>query len=99
MKTRLLRKLRQEAEKRIGVFKDRDEYLVIIDTTLSPNVYSWTGVEWESWKFEFLEEGIKTIEEAQALCKRHRRRFIVVEANELWTGKYRRKRKKSKYES
>ena len=79
--------MRQEAEKRIGVFKDRDEYLVIIDTTISPNVYSWT------------EEGIKTIEEAQALCKRHRRRFIVVEANELWTGKYRRKRKKSKYEN
>lgn len=88
MKTKLLKKWRQEAVNRIGVFKTPNKtFSVVFDKTLIGDVSNWDE-NYNEGGYQIVEENIKTLLEAMAFCDEFRRAFILREARKEWNEKY-----------
>lgn len=87
MKTKLLKKWRQEAENRIGVFRieETNRYSVVFCKSAWGFVSDWTPGE--TCGHQILEEGIENFEEAKASCDFYRRIYILREARKDWNKK------------
>lgn len=87
MKTKLLKKWRNEAVNRIGVFAADDKtYKVVFDKSIFCDVsdyYKNVGFS----GFQVVCEGIEDIHEAVKRCDEVRRQFILREARREWNEK------------
>ena len=84
MKTKLLKKLRNEAGNRIGVFKQTDgKYKVIFDKTIFGDVSQYDPM----YKgYQILETNLEGLTEAIKLCDFYRRCFILREVRKKRYG-------------
>ena len=89
MKTKLLKKWRQEAMNRIGVLEDeaKGTFSVIFDKSVFGNVSRW---EEDSNKNEYqvVKDNIKALDEAISVCDIARRSFILRQARKEWNEKH-----------
>lgn len=91
MKTKLLKKWRQEAVNRIGVFETADgTFSVVFDKSFYGYVSDWREDYSEKYKagYQIINSGIKTLEEARVMCDGARRIFILREARKEWRERY-----------
>ena len=88
MKTKLLKKWRQEAVNRIGVFEMSDRtFSVIFDKTIIGYVSGWVE-GCHDIGYQVVRSGIETLDEAISVCDSTRRSFILREARKEWNEKY-----------
>lgn len=91
MKTRLLKKLREKAQWKLGVFKFYDgKYRVVYDKTLWDDVSEFDEDNWKKWGdnyqyyvFNDETEVCDTIEKAKHLCDIYRINYILSEVRKL----------------
>lgn len=88
MKTKLLKKWRQEAINRIGVFEMSDRtFSVIFDKSIFGEVSHWEEGRHE-YGYQVVKSDIETLDEAISVCDSTRRSFILREARKEWNKKY-----------
>ena len=88
MKTKLLKKWRQEAINRIGVFEMSDRtFSVIFDKSVFGEVSYWEEDRHEYW-YQVVKGGMETLDEAISVCDSARRSFILREARKEWNKKH-----------
>lgn len=89
MKTKLLKKWRQDAMNRIGVFKDeaKGTFSVIFDKSVFGNVLRWEEHSDEYW-YQVVKSDIKALDEAISVCNSARRSFILRQARKEWNEKH-----------
>ena len=91
MKTRLLKKLRNEAYWKLGVFKFSDgKYRIIYDKTLWNDVSEFNEKHWKMWGNEYQyhvfndeNEVFDNFDTAKSLCDRYRRNYILGEVRKM----------------
>lgn len=88
MKTKLLSDLRRQSREHIGVFKDKNGYMVIFDKQLYfPDLQYFNPDErytQDSLKrYQILEENVETLEEAKDMCDFYRRSWILQQVREM----------------
>ena len=87
LKTKLLRKWRNEAEIRIGVYELKDNtYAVVFDKSIFPDCRKWNEDRYSEY-YQVVRKGIETLEEAKDVCIKVRRSFILREARTEWNEK------------
>lgn len=88
MKTKLLKKWRQEAINRIGVFGSSDgTFSVIFDKSIIGDVSGWVE-GFHEIGYQVVKVGIETLAEAISVCDSTRRSFILREARKEWNEKH-----------
>lgn len=89
MKTKLLKKWRQEAMNRIGVLEDeaKGTFSVIFDKSVFGNVSRWEEHSDEYW-YQVVKSDIKALDEAITVCDSARRSFILRQARKEWNEKH-----------
>lgn len=86
MKTKLLKKCRKEAERRIGVFyhETYETYNVVFDKRVIGDVSDWTTATDDPRCYQLLESAISEKKSAIEACDRYRRIFIIEFARRKW---------------
>lgn len=88
MKTKLLKKWRQEAINRIGVFELSDgTFSVIFDKSFMGDVSDWLEGRHDIG-YQVVKSNIETLDEAISVCDSTRRFFILREARKEWNEKH-----------
>jgi len=88
LKTALLKKWREVAFNRIGVFEKKNgKYIIVFDKSGWGDVSQFKEEGFSSKFCQILRDDIDTIEEAKSDCDFFRRAFILREAEREWQGK------------
>ena len=95
MKTKLLSDLRRQSREHVGVFKDKNGYMVIFDkSTYLPDLSYFVPddryTESSCKRYQILEENVKTLKEAKEMCDFYRRSYILQQVREM---KYKNRRR------
>ena len=94
LKTKLLRKLRNKARCKLGVFKFSDgKYRVVFDRTLYEDVSRFDEKEWRRWGDEYgcevfnkKDDVSDNLEDAKKVCDHYRRQYILNKVREKRLG-------------
>ena len=86
MKAKLLKKLRNKAEERIGVFfcEGQNSYSIVFDKRVLGDVSDWAPKNNIDDSYQVIKSGIFDKNEAINECDRYRRIFILDEARRYW---------------
>lgn len=89
MKTKLLKKWRQEAINRIGVLEDeaKGTFSVIFVKSVFGNVLRWEEDN-DKNEYQVVKSDIKALDEAISVCDPTRRSFILRQARKEWNEKH-----------